>query len=265
MTKPAPPPVLPPRIVSFDSSKPKIIRGETVFLNWNVNGADTVTLNGDAVDSIGSKKMNPEVTTKYVLIARNKDGSSSGESIVFVEEPTPPPVPPPRIVGFNPSKTQITSGETVIISWEVTQADQVLLNGQTVSSIGSREYRPMTTTPYLLEARNQSGTDQKRFTVTVISSPTPTAPKGYLVVLKNSNIHQIKDLKSGEKICCSVSGRDLLLRSFPSMSIAVVSSAEIYQAMMTGICKAAFFQQREGADKLVQASGGAMRLVPVYD
>jgi hypothetical protein len=268
VAKTTPAPVPPPSIVSFASSKPKITRGEAVFLNWNVNGADTVTLNGEAVDSYGSKKVNPQVTTKYVLIARNRDGSSSEESIVFVEEPASPPVPPPRIVSFRPSKTQVTSGDTVIISWEVTQADQVLLNGQTVSSSGSREYRPTTTTPYRLEARNKGGTNQEAFTVTVISPPKPSALIGYLVVLKNSNINQIKDLKSGEKICCSPSGRDLLLRSFPSMStydLALVSSAEIYQAMITGMCKAAFFQQRESADKLFPAIGVAIRLLPVYD
>ncbi len=62
-------------ITTFESNKTSIEPGQSAALTWLVFGAASVTLNGEAVDSISSVAVQPGATTEYVLRAV-KRGSS---------------------------------------------------------------------------------------------------------------------------------------------------------------------------------------------
>jgi heat shock protein HslJ len=92
-TEPTPQPLptatLPPSSgISFEASKTTINAGETVLLTWNVEGVTAVYMfpvganyQNYPTTGQGSKEVMPGITTTYVLLVFNLDGSSSSESI----------------------------------------------------------------------------------------------------------------------------------------------------------------------------------------
>lgn len=97
-------------------------------------------------------------------------------------------------------------------------------------------------------------------------SPTPKISKGFLVLLKSSNISEVEDLRRGDKICTSKSGAEFLrtLSPFSALDLLVIPAGEIYGALTRGVCSSAFVFQRESADKLFPVGITGMRLIPVY-
>ncbi len=73
---------LPPAIKKFKTNTNEILLGEKITLSWEVNNADSITINGITdTTSIGSLEFSPTANTTYTLIAYNEDGSSTSESI----------------------------------------------------------------------------------------------------------------------------------------------------------------------------------------
>jgi len=103
--------------------------------------------------------------------------------------PTETPVPPPLITVLNADREQITAGESVVLTWETSSADSVVLrkpdgSEQGVAISGSIMLSPTETTTYTLIARNKGGEDRIPITITVLPTdennpqPTATAPAG---------------------------------------------------------------------------------------
>ena len=61
-------------IGAFTADPAAILRGESSELSWSVSGAETVTLNGEAVDTAGSRIVTPAETTTYRLEALGRTG-----------------------------------------------------------------------------------------------------------------------------------------------------------------------------------------------
>jgi len=76
-----------PVISAFTASPPVIASGQSSQLAWNVNNADSLTLNGVAITGSGTN-ISPAATTTYTLVASNSAGSAAASATVTVGTPT---------------------------------------------------------------------------------------------------------------------------------------------------------------------------------
>ena len=67
-----------PTCHSFNTSRPRIMPGQSSILSWQVSNADRIRIEPGigAVSALGSRAVNPSTTTTYTLIAENKAGQS---------------------------------------------------------------------------------------------------------------------------------------------------------------------------------------------
>ncbi len=78
------------RILRFTAAPRAVETGQTSTLNWSVTGAASVTLDGAAVDSIGTRTVAPATTTTYTLVATDRsDASRADTAVVTVEVRAP--------------------------------------------------------------------------------------------------------------------------------------------------------------------------------
>jgi len=82
--------IIPPNIISFEVAQSTINLGQSTKLVWVVNDADNITLNGNDVESSGSKTVTPQTTTTYILTANNKNGSKAQKLTVDVVKSSAP-------------------------------------------------------------------------------------------------------------------------------------------------------------------------------
>jgi len=146
----------PPVINQFSADPETIDRGGASTLTWDVADADTVQITslGDVVSS-GSDTVRPVTTTTYTLNASNSAGSVSDTVTVTVLEPLP------EILSFAASATEIIDGESIALSWEVVDADLVMITPGigSVDAIGEMTVTPTEDTTYTLTATNARGSD----------------------------------------------------------------------------------------------------------
>jgi hypothetical protein len=67
-----------PTCHSFNTTRPRIMPGQTSTLSWQVSNADSIRIEPGigAVSALGSRAVKPSATTTYTLIAANKTGLS---------------------------------------------------------------------------------------------------------------------------------------------------------------------------------------------
>ncbi|MBI2380345.1 MAG: hypothetical protein HYV16_06300 [Gammaproteobacteria bacterium] len=89
----------------------------------------------------------------------------------------PVPVAPAVIKSFGASPDTVDAGAGATLSWTVEQAQACTLNGQAVNAAaGSQDTGPLqSTTEYALSCSGAGGTVNRRATVTVRTSPPPSA------------------------------------------------------------------------------------------
>lgn len=81
----------------------------------------------------------------------------------------------PMITSFTASPTTITVGSAAKLSWSVSGATTLTINGENVLTVTSLTVSPTATTTYVMEATNSAGTVSQSVTVTVdAAAPTPT-------------------------------------------------------------------------------------------
>jgi hypothetical protein len=80
---------------------------------------------------------------------------------------------PPLIVEFSATPSEISSGESAILFWSVTEATSISIDQgiDDVSAVGTQTVSPMTTTAYTLTASNAAGTVTKSVVITVTTAP----------------------------------------------------------------------------------------------
>ena len=76
----------------------------------------------------------------------------------------------PTIHSFDTTRTQIRSGQSSTLSWQISNADSIRIEPGigSVSALGSRTVKPSTTTIYTLIATNEAGESRETRTVEVI-------------------------------------------------------------------------------------------------
>lgn len=88
------PPVIPsqiderPTCQSFNTTRPRIMPGQTSTLSWQVSNAQSIRIEPGigAVSALGSRAVKPSATTTYTLIAANKAGQSRLSCRVEISE-----------------------------------------------------------------------------------------------------------------------------------------------------------------------------------
>lgn len=85
----------PPRITTFSVSPQPATAGQALQVNWSVDGADSLTLDGRDVTGLVSATLPaPDFPGRITLTATNADGTSISELPIRV---VPAPLPPPTI------------------------------------------------------------------------------------------------------------------------------------------------------------------------
>ncbi len=125
----APPDVPAPVIVDFRVEPATIVAGQPVMITWQVNGAETVSIQplGDNLPPSGSISDTPTATTLYVLAASKGDQTTNALRQITVLQPTPTPTP-------IPTETPTPAPEAPTIDlFTVTPAQPVQVDGQEVA------------------------------------------------------------------------------------------------------------------------------------
>jgi hypothetical protein len=149
-----------PIITCFYADLESIEKGDESTLHWNVSGADSIFIDRGLgfVDSEGSKKVFPKVTTTYTLNAKNKAGSISRPVRIEVVAPVVPEQEP-KIKYFYADSETVDSNSSTRLRWSVSDARKVYIDHGIgdVHSSGSKKVYPKATTTYTLTAENSAG------------------------------------------------------------------------------------------------------------
>jgi formylglycine-generating enzyme required for sulfatase activity len=162
------PPKKVPVIEEFAANPRTVAEGAEVELRWRVKDADNVeVLPGiGSVSAEGSRKVMPQSTTAYTLVAAGGGGQKTSELTVEVRKP-------PVIEEFSANPQTILEGAGVELKWRVKDADSVEVQpgiGR-VPAEGSRKVVPQATTAYKLVAAGGGGQKTSELTVEVRKPP----------------------------------------------------------------------------------------------
>jgi hypothetical protein len=154
-----------PTIDQFSASPDNISSGETTKLSWSVSNATTISIDNGVgnVALNGERSVTPLTTTVYTLTASGPGGSNTATAQVMVASAgassaadTPTLSHVPVINSFTASPAEITAGDSVTLTWNVSNASSVNINPTigNVANTGSRAVNTAVTTSYLLTAIN---------------------------------------------------------------------------------------------------------------
>jgi hypothetical protein len=170
----------PPAITSFTATPSSVAAGSPVTLQWNVNGATSVSISQGigTVSSSGTQEVSPAVTTTYILTARNNAGSVTASTAVTVGAVT---TTAPVVTSFTANPFNINAGGSSTLSWNVNGATTVSIDQGigTVSASGTRAISPAANTTYTLTATNSIGTVTASAPVTIITVQPPVITSFY--------------------------------------------------------------------------------------
>jgi len=153
-------------VARFTATPPTIRAGQSSTLSWNVPNATSVTITGvgSGLAAAGTATVSPTTTTTYNLTATGSGGMTATASVtVTVGASTP------SVVRFTAAPTQISAGQSSVLSWATTGTKSVSIdNGVgTKPANGSVNVSPTVTTTYTLTATGADGTTTVTAAVTV--------------------------------------------------------------------------------------------------
>lgn len=150
---------------TFTANRYRVAADSTIKLNWEVAGADEVTLNGKPVLNDGFATFQVGTTTTFSL-------EMSGEGDTTVRALTIEVLALPS-VELKSSADAIVHGDMITLDWRSTGADKVrLLPGNLeLAASGSIALSPEKHTVYTLEAINEAGTTTTNCQVRVFPVP----------------------------------------------------------------------------------------------
>jgi hypothetical protein len=175
-----------PRVNEFAADKTQINSGEDVVLRWQSWPFVTLKLEpaiGKVEGPEGSKTVAPLEDTTYVLTGETFLTGLMPQWFTVTKEIRIDVAPlEPQIISFTANTKRIKLGDEVIISWDVIQADSLILNiggsDETLPAdqlTGSRSFRLEQNTIFELRASSRFGTTVARQSVTVEAfKPTET-------------------------------------------------------------------------------------------
>ncbi len=173
-----------PSIISFNAEQASISAGQSANLSWNVTGATTITIDQGIgnVALTGTRAVTPAATTTYTLTALSAAGTATATTQVIVTgaSATPPSTPaePPAVDYFIASPSVISTGDSAILGWSVSNATSITINNGvgSVGSAGTTVVSPTTSTNYTLTATNAAGLTSETLTIVVGAAPASGMP-----------------------------------------------------------------------------------------
>jgi outer membrane protein OmpA-like peptidoglycan-associated protein len=170
--------------IMFNVDKESISAGQSATLSWIVTNATEVSIEGFGNVSLkGSKRVSPSETTTYTIVAIG-DGGTKKETVEIAVESAPGPS-----IVFNASPESIQKGQLVTLTWMVSDATEVSIEGiGPVSARGSKKVKPSDAgvATFTLTATGGGGTKTESIEVEVLSAPLPT-------ILFNASSESIQD------------------------------------------------------------------------
>jgi hypothetical protein len=137
-----------------------IEKGQSSVLSWSTTSGSAVTLNGKSVNSTDTLTVTPDTTTIYNLVARGVVVNSVLDTVKVLL--------PGNIISFTASSTNISVGDSSLLSWRTVSGSSVTLNGVTVSQSGSKIVKPVTDSTFKLIASGQAS-DTSLITIHVLN------------------------------------------------------------------------------------------------
>jgi len=169
---PAPPVEVPALVIDNFSVEPQAVaQGKPALLKWSVKHAAEVRIAPDIgkVGATGARSVTPESSTTYKLTAKAANGPSKTDSVTLQV------LAPPAIQDFSASRTSIRSGQSVVLKWAVTGAEQVSID-QGVGKVpleGTHPVFPTVSKTYVLRATGPGGSVSQTVMVTVTYKGNP--------------------------------------------------------------------------------------------
>jgi peptidoglycan-associated lipoprotein len=156
--------------VKLDVSRGQVQKGEDVRVTWTSKDAKNVSINGEKVDSNGSKTYTPDDTTTYTAVAtRGKKEARDSKTVNVTSRAVAP------TVTITADQGAIERGQSTTLRWSSTNADRVTITDLgSVPGGGSRAVSPSQSTTFTATAIGAGGsvTASTRVTVTDTSMPT---------------------------------------------------------------------------------------------
>jgi hypothetical protein len=157
-----------PVISSFTASSSSVTPGSAVTLSWQVTAPEThpaeLTISPGVGPVSGSSVIvNPTQTVTYTLTATNQLGTDTAQVTVTVGNS-------PSIGSFTVSRSEVSFGEPVTLSWSTSNATSVTITpstGGTLSASGNLTVNPTERTTYRLVAANSFSSVEREVTVDV--------------------------------------------------------------------------------------------------
>lgn len=144
--------VNPVEITTFSVSEETVELGDSITLTWAAQNADSCTIEPDigTVDAVGVlTDVSPIETTNYILTCAGPVAEVSSENEVTV-------IPALTISEFSLDRAIIESGDSAVLSWTVTDADQCEIQPGVgvVELSGEATLSPEGTQTYTMECTN---------------------------------------------------------------------------------------------------------------
>jgi hypothetical protein len=157
-----------PVIASFTATPNSLpLGGGTSKLEWQVTGADSISIdNGVGVVTGTSKDINVTTTKTFKITATNAQGDTTQTATVTVAQK-------PTIVSFKavPSELPLGGGSSKL-EWDITGADSISIdNGVGVVTGTSKDITVDATKTFTITATNAQGDTTQTATVTVTQKP----------------------------------------------------------------------------------------------
>lgn len=143
------------------SISPVSSAGNNITLAWNTQNAVSCNINGENVTPNGSKNYVAYVETNFKISCTNSYGKSS-ESTVTVRPNNGTNNTSAPVIAFNVNPSSFVSGQNVVLSWNVSNANSCTLNNFPVSTSESQNIIvPYAYTSYVLTCNGAGGTASK--------------------------------------------------------------------------------------------------------
>ncbi|RPJ64239.1 MAG: hypothetical protein EHM12_00280 [Dehalococcoidia bacterium] len=262
-----------PVINSFAVSQAVVLAQSPVVLSWNISNASSASIDqgiGMINPVSGTVTVTPAVSTTYILTAVNGSGNAISKVAVTIAG-TSSGSGLPVINSFQADSSTIPSGTSVMLTWNVANASQVIIlpgSGSMlmVDAVGSVVTSPSATTTYTISAVNTTGAVEKSLIITVVGEPSRelssdgTAALKLVLTESGSLVKNATTYSMYNTVCAGDNPANLASRAFLSFDLsslppqAVISEAILDLSGNTII----------GNPSYVSSSWGNMGALEVY-
>jgi peptidoglycan-associated lipoprotein len=160
--------------VQLQVSRDQVQQGEDVRVTWTSKDAKNVAINGEKVDSSGSKVYNPNDTTTYTAVATRGKKEARDSKVVNVTARAVAPT-----ITISADQSAIERGQSTTLRWNSSNAERVTITDLgNVPAAGSRAVSPSQSTTFTATAIGAGGSNSASTRVTITEKDLPTTVSG---------------------------------------------------------------------------------------